>query len=284
MSAGRAKGQWSRSTENTPDIAQAASSVLRFSQRTHVCIRRVQFDSCLIVAVDSGSKTVKTSDVTVSGSTGSLVVLPPARRLDITNIPADGHGGEYRARVLALGFDAKPSRSSNTGLMVLRDPAVVTSLPSLMSVFDRVHQTLEAHGEYPAAVRDIRVQELSTWLELLLGCRLPLGDRSPQPIASQLRRLLRQDLAADWDCLSVAAALAMSEATLRRKLRSEGTSFAEELLEVRMSHALQLLQAVDGSIETIAATVGYASPSRFAERFKERFDVSPSVFRKSAAI
>nr|WP_259372002.1 helix-turn-helix transcriptional regulator [Caldimonas mangrovi] len=77
----------------------------------------------------------------------------------------------------------------------------------------------------------------------------------------------------------VAARLAMSEATLRRRLRAEGASFNELLADVRMSFAMTLLQSTDRSVAHIASDVGYESASRFAIRFRERFGFAPTAIR-----
>ena len=46
-----------------------------------------------------------------------------------------------------------------------------------------------------------------------------------------------------------------------------------------MSYALALLQNTDTSILTTATSVGYESPSRFAERLRVRFGFVPSELR-----
>ena len=73
--------------------------------------------------------------------------------------------------------------------------------------------------------------------------------------------------------------MAMSEATLRRRLAADGTSFSALLTDLRMTRALGMLQTTDLPVGTIAAEVGYASASRFALRFRDRFGVSPSAIR-----
>jgi AraC-like DNA-binding protein len=77
----------------------------------------------------------------------------------------------------------------------------------------------------------------------------------------------------------VAERLAMSEATLRRRLNAEGTGFVELLADVRMSHAMTLLQSTDRPVAHIASAVGYESASRFAIRFRERFGFAPTAIR-----
>ena len=46
-----------------------------------------------------------------------------------------------------------------------------------------------------------------------------------------------------------------------------------------MALAMTLLQSTDRPVATIAADVGYESPSRFAIRFRHRYGFAPSVVR-----
>ena len=75
--------------------------------------------------------------------------------------------------------------------------------------------------------------------------------------------------------------LAMSESTLRRKLKAEGTSLQEIKDQSRLSLGLHLLQTTHHSIALIAEKCGYQSQSRFTERFKGRFGLTPSELRKT---
>lgn len=47
-----------------------------------------------------------------------------------------------------------------------------------------------------------------------------------------------------------------------------------------MNRALGLLQGSDLPVAMVAAEVGYASPSRFALRFRARFGLSPGAIRQ----
>ena len=75
--------------------------------------------------------------------------------------------------------------------------------------------------------------------------------------------------------------LAMSESTLRRKLKTEGTSVQEIKDQARLGLGLHLLQTTHYSIVLIAEKCGYQSQSRFTERFKGRFGLTPSELRKT---
>ena len=77
----------------------------------------------------------------------------------------------------------------------------------------------------------------------------------------------------------VAHETATSVPTLRRKLAAEGVVFRDLVQDVRMSHALALLQNTDTPVLQVAISSGYASPSRFTARFRARFGYLPTDIR-----
>jgi AraC-like DNA-binding protein len=94
-----------------------------------------------------------------------------------------------------------------------------------------------------------------------------------------VRELIGTDCARDWPAEEIASTLGMSEATLRRRLREHGQSLTEAIGDARMARALGILHTSSLSIDRVALEVGYASPSKFAMRFKARFGLSPSEIR-----
>ena len=94
--------------------------------------------------------------------------------------------------------------------------------------------------------------------------------------------MLSAQLDAEWSSDAIARSLAMSEATLRRRLAAEGVTLRELIADVRMASALVLLQATSRPVSEIASAVGYDSPSRFAVRFRDRFGFAPTAVRGHA--
>jgi len=121
-----------------------------------------------------------------------------------------------------------------------------------------------------------RMQELLAWLQ-------DAGVRFPAPgvrkLADAARALLGSNPGKAWNAAEVARQLAMSPATLRRRLAAEGVSLTELLTDVRMSFALALLQSTERPITRIATESGYESASRFAIRFRKRFGFAPTEIR-----
>lgn len=128
----------------------------------------------------------------------------------------------------------------------------------------------------PERLRAHAVREVVLWLaEAGFG----FGSERPPCFRDRLRGLLAAAPDAAWTSGEAARTLAVSEATLRRRLAADGPSFGDLLADVRMSHALGLLQTTDLPINRVALEVGYASPSRFAVRFRKRFGIAPSLIR-----
>jgi AraC-like DNA-binding protein len=79
----------------------------------------------------------------------------------------------------------------------------------------------------------------------------------------------------------VAAALGMSERTLRRQLDAEATSFRALLDDVRAAKARQLLGAGIMSVEAVARQLGYAEPASFIRAFQRWTGTTPAAFRRA---
>jgi len=94
----------------------------------------------------------------------------------------------------------------------------------------------------------------------------------------KLSNLFRGTPEQNWTAADAATVLAMSESTLRRRLREENKKFEEVLLEIRMQHALMLVQTTNWSVVKLADACGYKSSARFTERFKDRFGLSPARY------
>jgi len=141
---------------------------------------------------------------------------------------------------------------------------------------DRAVDAIRNPSDIPDAIARHRLTELLVWLA---ESDVTLATRQAATTVARLRRLVSGSLADDWTSPRVAAHLALSEATLRRRLSSEGATFGDLLTDARMSSAMTLLQSTNRAISHIASDVGYASASRFSIRFRARFGFAPSAVR-----
>jgi AraC-like DNA-binding protein len=80
---------------------------------------------------------------------------------------------------------------------------------------------------------------------------------------------------------TLAKSLGVSERTLQRRLREEGTSLQELVDEVRSELSVSLLDDSDLSLSDVAERLGYASLGAFSRAFRRWRGVSPAAHRKA---
>jgi AraC-like DNA-binding protein len=94
----------------------------------------------------------------------------------------------------------------------------------------------------------------------------------------KVRSVIESDISRKWRLSMIADVFNISEITVRKRLDSEGTSFHNLLIEVRMNKAMQLLLENDQQIHKISRDVGIFSPSYFIKIFKNHFGITPKQF------
>lgn len=245
---------------------QAPTHVL-VRQAVQATFRALVADRPAVVRVRQGEKRVSRGGSRLAIGPGSLAVLPAGEPLTIENQPA--LSGLYVASALVLGPAALPPG----------DPSRLAKDDRALAAFDRATAACE-DPFLPLALREHAVTEVLLWLAQE---GVGIGPARSAGLAARLRALLADDLAAPWTAPEAARALALSEATLRRRLAREGTSFSDLLADLRMSRALGLLQATSQPVNRVAVEVGYDCPSRFAVRFRARFGITPSAVRGQVA-
>lgn len=98
---------------------------------------------------------------------------------------------------------------------------------------------------------------------------------------TKIRTCLKAVPAGGWpDFETLARQLGTTPATLRRRLRSEGQSFASIKDEMRSAQAQSLLRESALSVAEIADTLGFAEPSAFHRAFRKWTGASPGAFRR----
>lgn len=247
-------------------------------------ILRMRTEHPALIVVDCGVKSVRTDrGAEARALPGQAIVLAGNQTVDFTNSVPDGT--HYEARWLVfdgallddpyyLGRAARIASPGQQGAPV-RQLAHVGA--ELADAFEHARRSLAPDAGIPAAVARQRMLEVMHWLlEAGIVLHSPAGNPS---VSVKVRALLAGRLDGVWTAARVATELALSEATLRRRLAQEGTSLSEVLVEARMATALTLLQATTQPVSAIALAVGYASASRFAVRFRQRFGFAPTAVR-----
>lgn len=248
----------------------------RIVQRAQLTSHRVVIETPTLIFVQIGQKRVRSALGDYVANPGDAIALSGDQIVDITNTPEPD--GTYGALWISWDESAVDSFLRTVRSMV---PASAVSLvPRLEPKFRIAYQTafdglLDVNG-IPASVAEHRLQEVLLWLH-----ERGVNFQTSRPESSNLwlRRLIHDDPAHEWSIEEVARRARSSPATLRRHLASERMKFRDVLQDVRMSHALAILQNTDTSIVSVASAVGYDSASRFAARFRARFGYLPSEIR-----
>lgn len=227
-----------------------------------------------------GAKRITVAEQSYVAGPGEFLILPRTTVFDVENIP-EARTARYLG--IALVFDAETMAQFRTVYgaeigkwhLTPRWTARGTS-----ELFSALCDWVARNRSYPAddALTRHRMCEF-----LLLFARLGTAGNllfQNQPrLRDRTKHLLALEPSRDWRIGEVTARLGLSESTLRRGLRQEGTSFRDLLEEVRLDRGVELVMATEMPIGQIAYDCGYQSQSRFSERFRLRFSLSPTELR-----
>lgn len=112
-------------------------------------------------------------------------------------------------------------------------------------------------------------------------CRQLMEIRKINGLSGQVSQLLAGSLTRFSTPEEVAAELAMSTRSLRRKLEQEGTNFRALVESERQRTALQLLAETKMKLDEIAIHLGYNNTSSFTRAFRRWMGCAPGEYRES---
>lgn len=244
-------------------------------QQQELEFKRLFIEHPVLIFVEQGIKKVRWSGGEYLIQAGNAIAVAGGQALDITNrLAVDG---SYRAHWLVWDDALMAAQSeAHPELAVIRHAQPIAGeFEEFRLALQRAIRAVE-DLRIPTRIASHRMSEILLWIAMH-GCRFEQS--KTQTMTAKVRRLVGQNLAQEWSAPFVAAAFAVSEATLRRKLADEGSSLSHILVDARMSFALQLLQSTTQPVVQIALSVGYQTPSQFAVRFRDRFGFSPTAIR-----
>jgi AraC-like DNA-binding protein len=143
-----------------------------------------------------------------------------------------------------------------------------------------LQQFVESTRWAPETLWSLRKRELLVLL-YHLGYQNLVSMMGKPKVSHQVHELCQES---EFDKLTneyICQQLAMSESTLRRKLKKEGTNIQAIKDRAKLGLGLHLLQTTTSPIGIIADKCGYHSQSRFTDRFKSHFGLTPSELRKT---
>ncbi|RRD21397.1 AraC family transcriptional regulator [Brucellaceae bacterium VT-16-1752] len=243
-------------------------------QREALRFSRLTFDQPTLIVVRHGEKTFSSAKENWLLKSGEAVAIGKGQRFDITNRPDANRS--YQANWLVF----EPDMVQAFGHIAAMASRPVRSLGRLeagfVEAFARASEAIRNPAAVPLEIARHRMEEILLWLKRR---GVSLADVPPRTFSQRVREIFMATLDETWTAAIVARHLHMSEATLRRHLAAEGSSLSSLLADVRMSHALSLLQSTDQPVGNIARNVGYESASSFASRFRQRFGFAPTAVR-----
>ncbi len=251
-----------------------------YSSKREQHLLNVPIHKPLLVCVATGNKHLGNDGERVCRA-GHFVFLATQAGINMRNIPGDI---EYCALLIEFDVDdfaclspsdIEPKKLKNSSDKTL---PVTGPLSDLMSL--ALEQFVHWSAIAPETLWSARRQELLKLL--LLEGHKGLSELAGEARLSQrLYALIEADLSSDDTAQVFARKLAMSEASLRRRLKAEGTGIQQLKDAARLGRALHLLQSSDLSVAAVAEQCAYQSPSRFTDKFKQRFGLTPSELRKT---
>jgi AraC-like DNA-binding protein len=214
-----------------------------------------------------------TGAITVSTENGTWVV--PATRA--VWVPAGlTHAmtctGTVRMRTLYI--------EPHTGPALPAEPTVVSVSPLLRELIEaatRIPLAYEPQGR-DATVMDLLLLELEP--HPIPALHLPAPS---DPGLEALCTAIHADPGHHWTTATAAAHAHLSPRSLQRRFpAATGTTLAHWVQQSRLIHAVTLL-ARHTPVTTVAAHLGYATPSAFTAMFRRTLGTTPSAYFETAA-
>lgn len=250
------------------------------------CLKQVQhtprflFQDAAVLLIAAGRLDMDAGTHSISvDASASLLLVDANTCADLCKTPG-GMEQRFRSVFLTLSPELLEAfrRGRTTGAEVAQVAVPFQQLPLDADLASSLQQVLTSAADGQISDERLRYRALDFLAALAeRGCMF----RPPQALglSGRLRALIGEAPSQHWTAQTAGKALAVSEATLRRRLAGESARFEDVLIDVRMHHAMMLVQTTSWSVPEIAQACGYKSRARFAERFRARFGYLPSAVR-----
>ncbi len=244
-------------------------------------VRNIPIHQPVAVLVLSGQKVILLGERKLEIAAGELLLLPGGCTIEIGNHP-DRRGEAYLGLAMAFPEQSLAQFRHSYGSEAVAETQPLWRAPATLEVVAAMTQWVDWCMRHPIDATLARHRQVEL---LLLLARAGIAgnlllDRSAA-WRERVAQLIALDPARDWSAGEVCRRLGIGESTLRRRLNEEESSFRQVLEESRMVTGLALLQETCWPVGQVAEAVGYSSHSRFSERFKRRFGLSPTELKKT---
>ena len=251
----------------------AEERVVCISARCAHGVKSVDIDRPVLAVVLCGQKQVHSGTRSRDLGPGDLLAMAPGARLDVVNRP-DPVVGRYLTLSIPLCDQVLAAARQLCAQPVPPSGLGFTTLPisALQSEWEAFAEAVEQDDETQARLAVLRI--------LMRLAHTGFGDlllpASPT-LSARVRGIVTQAPARRWRSADFEDALAISGATLRRRLASEGPASLRDLIaQARLACALEMLYTTRSPVKTVAHRVGYRSVESFARRFRDRYGLDAS--------
>lgn len=135
---------------------------------------------------------------------------------------------------------------------------------------------------FAAKYLDMPVVQTEQELEQFLSTpsmHLMTNHSSDRSLVSKIRELIKRDVGGQFpEFEAIAKTLHLTTATLRRRLRAEGSSYQQLKDDIRRDTAIHHLSRGTLSMEQVAESVGFSEPTSFFRAFKRWTGVTPRAY------
>ncbi|OTG83046.1 AraC family transcriptional regulator [Acinetobacter sp. ANC 4648] len=126
-------------------------------------------------------------------------------------------------------------------------------------------------------------QDQKSWYQFIKNTphNLLIRFKNPNALSAIIRKQLMQVHPSEWlELHTLAMQLNMSEATIQRRLKSEGMSYQQLKNDIRRDTAIEQLTKTKKSLHHISDELNFHDPSAFHRAFKKWTGVSPGAYRQ----
>ena len=188
---------------------------------------------------------------------------------------------QTRLRIFWLLYHREECVVNISALMHISSPAACHHLRQLkdMGLVESRRAGREVH--YRAAEGEVS-RLLHRMVEQMMAVTCPREQtKTRAETARQVHDYLREHMDEKYTIDQLARLFHVNATGLKQAFREVyGVSLAAHMKKHRLEAAEKLLIRTDKSLSEIAAAVGFASQSRFAEAFREQYGLLPSRFRR----
>jgi AraC family transcriptional regulator of arabinose operon len=276
----------------SPDLLSAG----RFDEKPGFTVYRERgARNWMLSLTIAGTADFRAGDASTVVRPGDLVLIAPNT---VQHYAASGDGvwgywwAHFQPRPAWYAWWRMPQLAPGFSLTRFGNPE---RLDEATGAFERVHRyamvaTLDTpQGRVPVGARELSgalASELAlNAIEELLLLAVAEHELQQRPVldarVQQVLDTIAADLARPMSVEALARIVSLSPSRLAHLFRKEiGDSIVNVALAMRLRKAASLLEFTDRPIGRIANDIGFSSPYYFSRQFRERFGVSPTMFRQ----